>query len=127
MVVAGALVATHLLSAAASMRIAPCAPAKCRSPELSGKSANDASTIAGDLGLSLRVGDARRPTPKIPVGRTVAQVNRRLKPDRPPPAQPAGLKLSAGERAMIMPPPVGETERAARRCGSRRTACRWRP
>jgi serine/threonine-protein kinase len=109
-VVAGALVATYLLFAAASMRIALRAR-EVEVPDLSGRTTNEATVVAADLGLTLRVDDVRRPDPKVPVGRIVAQepaagsTARRQRSLR--------VWLSAGERAMIMPPLVGETERAA--------------
>ena len=107
---AGGLVATYLLFAAASMRIALRAR-EVQVPDLSGRTANDAMAVAADLGLTLRVDDVRRPDLKIPVGRIVAQepgagsTARRQRSLR--------VWLSAGERPMIMPPLVGETERAA--------------
>jgi len=110
LVVAGALVATYLLFAAASMRIALRAR-EVEVPDLSGRTTNEATAVAADLGLTLRVDDVRRPDLKIPVGRIVAQepsagsTARRQRSLR--------VWLSAGERPMIMPPLVGETERAA--------------
>jgi serine/threonine-protein kinase len=80
-------------------------------PDLSGRTTNEATVIAADLGLTLRVDETRRPDLKIPVGRIMAQepiagsTARRQRSLR--------VWLSAGERAMIMPPLVGETERAA--------------
>ncbi len=109
-VLAGALVVTYLLFAAASMRVALRAR-EVEVPDLAGRTANEATAIAADLGLSVRVDDTRRPDPKIAVGRIVAQ--------EPAPGSTARRQrslrvwLSAGERVMIMPPLVGETERAA--------------
>jgi serine/threonine-protein kinase len=109
-VLAGALVATYLLFAAASMRVALRAR-EVQVPDLSGRTTNEATVIAADLGLTLRVDETRRPDLKIPVGRIMAQepiagsTARRQRSLR--------VWLSAGERAMIMPPLVGETERAA--------------
>ena len=109
-VVAGGLVATYLLFAAASMRIALRAR-EVEVPDLSGRTTNDATAVVADLGLTLRVDDVRRPDPKIPVDRIVSQdpvagsTARRQRSLR--------VWLSAGERPMIMPPLVGETERAA--------------
>src|SRR5262249_39815277 len=80
-------------------------------PDLSGRTTNEATVIAADLGLTLRVDDTRRPDAKIPVGKIMAQ--------EPTPGSTARRQrslrvwLSAGARATIMPPLVGETERAA--------------
>jgi eukaryotic-like serine/threonine-protein kinase len=109
-VLAGALVATYLLFAAASMRVALRAR-EVQVPDLTSRTANEATAIAADLGLALRVDDTRRPDPKIAIGRIVAQdpaagsTARRQRSLR--------VWLSAGERVTITPPLVGETERAA--------------
>jgi beta-lactam-binding protein with PASTA domain len=109
-VLGGALLATYLLFAAASMRIALRAR-EVQVPDFSNRTANEASAIAADLGLTLRVDDTRRPDLKIPAGRIVAQdppggsTLRRQRSLR--------VWLSAGLRRAIMPPLVGETERAA--------------
>jgi hypothetical protein len=71
-VLAGALVATYLLFAAASMRVALRAR-EVQVPDLSGRTTNEATVIAADLGLTLRVDETRRPDLKIPVGRIMAQ------------------------------------------------------
>jgi serine/threonine-protein kinase len=109
-VLGGALLATYLLFAAASMRIALRAR-EVTVPDFSNRTANEASAVAADLGLSLRVDDTRRPDPKIAAGRIVAQdlapgsIARRQRSLR--------VWLSAGARAATMPALVGETERAA--------------
>ena len=109
-VLGGALLATYLLFAAASMRIALRAR-EVTVPDLTNKSANEATAIASELGLTLRVDDTRRPDPKVPVGRIVSQdlapgsVARRQRSLR--------VWLSAGARVATMPALVGETERAA--------------
>jgi beta-lactam-binding protein with PASTA domain len=105
-----ALVATYVLFALASMRVA----LKTRDvlvPDLSNRTANDASSLAADLGLTLKVDDVRRPDPKIAAGRIVAQ--------EPLPGSTARRQrsirvwLSTGQRAAAVPMLVGETERAA--------------
>jgi serine/threonine-protein kinase len=109
-VLCGALLATYLLFAAASMRIALRAR-EVTVPDFTNRTANEATAFAADLGLSLRVDDTRRPDPKIPAGRIVAQdlapgsIARRQRSLR--------VWLSAGARAATMPALVGETERAA--------------
>jgi len=109
-VLGGALLATYLLFAAASMRIALRAR-EVTVPDFTNRTANEATAVAADLGLSLRVDDTRRPDPKIAAGRIVAQdlapgsIARRQRSLR--------VWLSAGARAATMPALVGETERAA--------------
>jgi beta-lactam-binding protein with PASTA domain len=109
-VLGGALVATYLLFAAASMRIALRAR-EVTIPDFTNRTANEATAVAADLGLSLRVDDTHRPDPKVPAGRIVAQdlapgaIARRQRSLR--------VWLSAGARVATMPALVGETERAA--------------
>jgi serine/threonine-protein kinase len=109
-VLAAALVATYLVFAAASMRVA-LKTREVQVPDLANRTANEATAIAADLGLTLRVEETRRPDPKVAAGRVIGQ---------DPPAgstarQQRSLRvwLSAGARAATMPPLVGETERAA--------------
>jgi serine/threonine-protein kinase len=107
---AGALVGTYLLFAAASMRVA-LKSREVQVPDLTNRTANEASAIAAALGLSLKVDDTRRADPKIAAGRVLAQdpgpgaVARRQRPVR--------IWLSAGQRASTVPLLVGETERTA--------------
>jgi serine/threonine-protein kinase len=106
----GALAATYLLFALASMRLA----LKTRDvevPDLTNRSANEATAVANRNGLTLRVDDTRRSDPKIPAGRVLAQeppagsLSRRQRSIR--------VWLSSGVHATTVPPLVGETERAA--------------
>lgn len=110
LVLGSALLATYLLFAAASMRIALRAR-EVQVPDFTNRTANDATTVASDVGLTLRVDDVRRPDPKVGAGRVVAQ---------DPPAGSTARRqrsvrvwLSAGQRVASMPTLVGETERAA--------------
>ena len=106
----GALVATYVLFAAASMRIALRAR-EVTIPDLTNRTANDATALVSDLGLTLRVDETRRPDPKIAAGRVLAQepaagsVARQQRTVR--------VWLSAGQRAATVPLLVGETERTA--------------
>jgi eukaryotic-like serine/threonine-protein kinase len=106
----GALVATYVLFAAASMRIALRAR-EVTIPDLTNRTANDATALASDLGLTLRVDETRRPDPKIAAGRVLAQepaagsIARRQRSIR--------VWLSAGQRSATVPKLVGETERTA--------------
>lgn len=106
----GALVATYVLFAAASMRIALRAR-EVAIPDLTNLTANDATALAANLGLTLRVDETRRPDPKIAAGRVLAQepaageIARRQRSVR--------VWLSAGQRSATVPMLVGETERTA--------------
>src|SRR5438093_8085956 len=109
-VIAGALVATYVLFAAASMRIA-LRTREVQVPDLTNRSANEATALAADLGLTLKVDETRRPDPKIGAGRVLAQ---------DPPAGATARRqrtvrvwLSAGQRSSIVPSLIGETERTA--------------
>jgi serine/threonine-protein kinase len=106
----GALVATYGLFFAASMRLAFRAR-EVQVPDLISKTANDATTLAAAQGLTIRVDDAKRADPRIPVDRVMAQ--------EPPPGATARRQrsirvwLSAGLRASTVPLLAGETQRAA--------------
>jgi serine/threonine-protein kinase len=110
LVLGGALLATYLLFAAASMRVA-LRTREVQVPDLTNRTANEATAIAGELGLTLKVDDLRRPDAKVAAGRVLGQ-------DLPPGSTARRQRsirvwLSAGQRASIMPALVGETERAA--------------
>ncbi|MSO46327.1 MAG: PASTA domain-containing protein [Acidobacteria bacterium] len=107
----GALAVTYLLFALASMRLA-LKTREVEVPDLTNRSANEATAIATGMGLAVRVDDTRRPDAKIAAGRVLAQQ---------PPAGSASRRqrgirvwLSSGVHAATVPPLVGETERAAR-------------
>src|SRR3954451_2030319 len=110
LVLAGALVATYVVSAAVSMRVALRA-SEVPVPDFTNRTANEASNAAAGLGLALKVDDAKRTDPKIAAGRVIAQ--------EPAPGSTARRQrtvrvwLSAGQRAATMPLLVGETERTA--------------
>ncbi len=106
----GALAATYLLFALASMRLA----LKTREvavPDLTNRTANEATAVANGMGLAVRVDETRRTDAKIPAGRVLAQeppagsISRRQRSVR--------VWLSSGVHAVTVPPLVGETERAA--------------
>jgi len=110
LLIVGALVATYVLSAAVSMRLA----LKAREvavPDLANHSASEATAIATNLGLTVKVDDTRRVDPKVGAGLVLAQdpvagsVARSQRSVR--------IWLSAGNRAAAVPLLVGETERAA--------------
>jgi serine/threonine-protein kinase len=106
----GALVATYLIFAAASMRIA-LRTREVQVPDFTNRTANEATAMATDFGLAMKVDDTRRPDTKIAAGRVLAQepvagsIARRQRSVR--------VWLSAGQRAATVPLLVGETERTA--------------
>ena len=110
LLLAGGLLATYFLFAAAGMRIALRAR-EVQVPDLTNRTANEATAMTADLGLALKVDDLRRQDPKIPAGRVVAQ--------EPPAGSIARRQrtlrvwLSAGQRSSTVPQLVGETERTA--------------
>src|SRR3954447_26764444 len=69
---AGALLATYVVFAAASMRFALRAR-EVQVPDFTNRTANEATAEAIDLGLSVKVDALRRPDPKIPAGHVLAQ------------------------------------------------------
>lgn len=106
----GGLLGTYLLFAAASMRLAIKAR-EVQVPDLTDRTAHEATTIAADLGLTLKADDARRVDAKIGEGRVVSQ---------DPPAGATTRRqrivkvwLSSGQRVNIIPALAGETERSA--------------
>jgi serine/threonine-protein kinase len=106
----GALIATYLVFAIASMRVALNAR-DVQVPELVNRSVNEASALASANGLTIRVEDTPRLDPKVPAGHVLSQE---------PPAgttvrRQRNLKVwvSAGPRPTTIPPLTGETERTA--------------
>src|SRR5260370_9809110 len=68
----GALVATYVLFAAASMRLALRAR-EVKVPDFTNHTANEATAMASALGLAVHVDDARRLDPKIAAGNVIGQ------------------------------------------------------
>lgn len=105
-----ALAVTYVLCAAAAMRVALRAR-EVQIPDFTNRTANEATSIASELGLAVRLDDARRPDPKIPAGRVLAQdpapgtLTRQQRSVR--------VWLSAGPRAATIPALAGQTERSA--------------
>ena len=106
----GAMVATFFVFAAIAMRVAVRA-LEIRVPELVGKPVDQARAQATDLGLVVRVDEARRPDAKIPAGHVLGQ--------DPAPGSTARrqrsmrLWVSSGPRVVVAPNLIGESERAA--------------
>jgi len=105
-----ALIATYLVFAAVAARVALKAR-EVEVPDLRGRTLNAASAQLEDLGLLLKVDEARRSDAKVPPGRIAVQE----------PAPQAAVRrgrsirvwVSAGARVAKMPSLVGDTERTA--------------
>ena len=110
LLLAGALTATYLIFAMAGMRIA-LRSREVQVPSLVNHTANEATALAGSLGLSVRVDDTRRPDPRIAAGRVLAQDPAAGSTARQ--QRTIRIWLSAGQRTATVPPLVGETERTA--------------
>jgi serine/threonine-protein kinase len=110
LVLAGALVATYVVFAAASMRIALKAR-EVQVPDFSNLSVSDATTLATRLGLNLKVDDMRRLDAKIAAGRVLAQDPAAGSLARS--QRSVRVWLSEGIHAATVPALVGETDRSA--------------
>ena len=110
LLLAGALLLTYVLFAAASMRLA----VRSRDvvvPTLGGRTINDASGILSAVGLTLKVEDAKRPDLKVPAGQIITQdpaAGVRTRRERS-----VKVWVSAGARAATVPTLLGESERTA--------------
>lgn len=107
---AGALVVTFFLFAGIAMRVAVRAR-QVTVPNLVGKSVNDATALASQLDLQLRVDEQRRPDAKVPAGSVLGQDPlpgssvRRQRSIR--------VFVSAGAHIARAPNLLGETQRSA--------------
>jgi beta-lactam-binding protein with PASTA domain len=110
LLLAGALLATYALFAAASMRLA-LRTREVVLPDLRGRTVSEATAVLTEAGVRLRVEEPRRLDPKVPAGRILAQ--------EPGPGSPVrrqrGIKvwISAGARTTIVPALEGQTARSA--------------
>jgi serine/threonine-protein kinase len=107
---AGSLAITFVVSLGISMRLALTAR-EVRVPDLLNHTANEATAMAGDVGLTVRVDESRRPDAKVAAGRVLAQ-------DPPSGAvarrhRSVKVWLSGGQRTPTVPTLVGETVRTA--------------
>jgi len=106
----GALLLTYVLFAAAAMRVA----LKTRDvvvPTLGGRTVNDATAVLAQAGLNLKVEEARRTDPKVPAGQILAQdpeAGAKTRRERS-----VKVWVSAGPRSTIVPPLLGDSDRAA--------------
>ena len=106
------LLATYVVFAAASMRVALRAR-EVQVPDFSNRTANEATALATDVGLGAKIDEIRRPDPKIQAGRVVAQEPAAGSTARR--QRNVKIWLSAGQRSATMPLLVGGTERTAQR------------
>ncbi len=109
-VLAGALVGTYVLFTGASMRLALRAR-EVQVPDFANRTANEATLLAADLGLAIKVDDARRLDPRVPAGHVIAQDPPAGTTTRP--QRSVRVWLSAGARAAFVPALDGQTERTA--------------
>src|SRR5262245_42437395 len=72
LLITGALLTTYLGFAFVSMRLA-LRTRDVRVPDLAGHTPAEATAIAGQLDLTVKVDDVRRPDPKLAAGRVLAQ------------------------------------------------------
>jgi len=110
LLLAAGLVTTFVVFAAIAMRVAVRA-LEVSVPDLAGRSIDDARRLAIDLGLAVRIDEARRPDKKVPAGHVLGQdpaagsAARRQRSIR--------LWISSGPQIVVAPNLVGESERAA--------------
>lgn len=110
LVLVGALVATYVLFVAASMRLALRAR-EVRVPDFTNRTSNEATALAGALGLAIKVDDTQRLDGVVAAGHVITQ-------DPPAgtitrPKRSVRVWLSTGARAAIVPSLSGQTERSA--------------
>ena len=110
LLLAGALVLTYLLFAAAAMRLA-LKTREASVPPLAGRTVNEARALLADAGLNLKVEQGSRIDPKVPAGQILTQdpqpgVSTRRQ-------RSVKVWISAGPRSLTVPALFGESERAA--------------
>src|SRR5687767_3746825 len=110
LLLAGALLGTYLLFAAASMRLA-LKTREVRVPSLAGRTVNEASALLADAGLTLKLEEGTRIDPKVPAGQILTQdpqagISTRRQ-------RSVKVWISAGPRSLTVPALLGESERAA--------------
>jgi serine/threonine-protein kinase len=110
LLLAGALAGTFLLFAGIAMRVAVRAR-QVTVPDLVGRSIADATSLASNLDLQLRVEEGKRPDPKVPAEHVLGQdpmagsAARRQRSVR--------VWLSSGPHVALAPDLLGETQRSA--------------
>jgi beta-lactam-binding protein with PASTA domain len=109
-VVMGALGVTFLVFFGASMRVALWAR-EVQVPSLVGRTVNEATTVLADSNLALRVEENQRPDDKIEAGKVMQQEPEAGVTSRR--ARTVRVWISSGPKRTIVPPLVGQNERAA--------------
>ncbi len=110
LLLAGALAATFLVFAGLAMRVAVRAR-QVTVPNLVGQTLADATTLASQLDLPLRIDPVKRPDPKVPAGHVLMQ--------EPPSGSAARRQrsvrvvLSSGAHVALAPSLLGDTQRSA--------------
>ena len=110
LLLAGALAATFLVFAGLAMRVAVRAR-QVTVPNLVGQTLADATTLASQLDLPLRIDPDQRPDPKVPAGHVLMQeptsgsAARRQRSVR--------VVLSSGAHVALAPSLLGDTQRSA--------------
>lgn len=110
LLLAGALAGTFFLFAGIAMRVAIRAR-QVTVPDLIGKSIADATALAANLDLQIRIDEAHRADPKVPAGHVLVQdpeagsAARRQRTVR--------VWLSSGAHIALAPSLLGETQRSA--------------
>ena len=110
LVLLGALGATYIAFAGVAMRLALRAR-EVHVPDFTNRTANEATALAADLGLAIKLDDARRLDPRVPAGHVLAQDPPAGTTTRP--QRSVRVWLSAGARAALIPALSGQTERTA--------------
>ena len=101
---------TYVVSFGTAMRLA-LRTRDVRVPELQGRTVNQASTALSDLGLPLKVEEARRPDPNVPAGLILTQEPVAGSTARRP--RSVRVWLSSGPTVSRVPAVIGLTERTA--------------
>ena len=109
LLLAGALLATYALFAAASMRIA-LRTREVVLPDLRGRTIGEATAALIETGVKLKVEEPRRIDPKVPAGRIVLQEPGPGSSVRP--QRSIKVWVSAGPRSTTVPALEGEAARA---------------
>jgi beta-lactam-binding protein with PASTA domain len=101
---------TYVASFGMAMRLA-LRTRDVRVPDLQGRTVNQASSALTDMGLPLKVEEARRADPKVPAGMILAQEPAAGTTARRP--RSVRVWLSSGPTVSRVPPVIGLTERTA--------------
>ena len=109
-VLAGGLIATYLVFAAGAMRFA-LKTREVEVPDLRNHTANEASALTADLGLTVKVDESQRVDQLVPAGHIISQEPVAGSTTRRP--RSIRVWLSAGAHVAAVPSLVGDTARAA--------------